>query len=58
MRTCPKCGKSYVEAPAISRTDDRTEICPKCGLLEALEAVAEHTRNNDQSRKTVITDKP
>ncbi len=37
-RTCPICGKTYHEYPSLSRTDDKTEICPDCGTLEALEA--------------------
>ena len=36
-RVCPICGKSYVEYPAISRRDNKTEICPQCGADEALE---------------------
>lgn len=38
MRKCPICGKEYQEPPAISRKDDKTEICPDCGVMEALEA--------------------
>ena len=38
MRTCPKCGKEYADHPAISRTDNTTEICPDCGPIEALTA--------------------
>ena len=38
MRICPKCGKKYEDHPAISRTDDKTEICPECGMREALTA--------------------
>ena len=38
MRICPKCGKKYEDHPAISRTDDKTEICPECGTREALTA--------------------
>lgn len=38
MRICPKCGKKYEDHPAISRTDNRTEICPECGTREALTA--------------------
>lgn len=34
-RTCPECGKSYSLPPAISRKDNRTEICPRCGQIEA-----------------------
>ena len=37
-RTCPICGKTYTEHPALSRTDNVTEICPSCGLREALNA--------------------
>lgn len=35
-RTCPICGQEYSEAPAISRRDN-SEICPDCGVREALE---------------------
>ena len=38
LRTCPKCGKEYTEYPALSRVDNKTEICPECGTKEALEA--------------------
>lgn len=35
-KKCPRCGKIYFEHPAISRADNKTEICPKCGAEEAL----------------------
>lgn len=35
---CPKCGKKYYGVSAISREDNKTEICPICGVKEALEA--------------------
>lgn len=35
-RKCPKCGKYYVGYPALSREDNKTEICSRCGVLEAL----------------------
>lgn len=35
---CPKCGKTYKGRPALSRTDNKTKVCPDCGTLEALEA--------------------
>lgn len=37
-KKCPKCGKLYTEHPAISRKDNKTEICSRCGTNEALEA--------------------
>ena len=39
MRRCPICGNDYADPPAISRKDNRTEICPKCGMSEAFEAI-------------------
>jgi IS605 OrfB family transposase len=33
---CPKCGKEFTEYPALSRVDNETEICPECGVMEAL----------------------
>lgn len=35
---CPICGRVYYEYPAISRQDNKTPICPLCGIAEALEA--------------------
>ena len=37
-RNCPKCGKTYIGHPALSRYNDKTEICSECGTREALEA--------------------
>ena len=39
IRVCPLCGKSYGEAPALSRTDTETLICPDCGTRQALESI-------------------
>ena len=35
---CPLCSKRYKGYPALSRTDGKTEICPICGLRQALTA--------------------
>lgn len=32
---CPICGEDYNEHPAISRKNNKTEICPNCGIGEA-----------------------
>lgn len=34
---CPKCHLGYEGYPAISRKDNKTEICPSCGNREALD---------------------
>lgn len=39
IRVCPLCGRSYGEAPALSRTDNETLICPDCGTRQALESI-------------------
>ena len=36
-KVCARCKNSIVGYPAISRKDNKTEICSNCGTLEALE---------------------
>lgn len=36
---CPICGQEYAEAPALSREDNQTLICPDCGTRQALTAI-------------------
>lgn len=38
---CPRCGVEMNprDYPAISRTDDRTDVCSRCGIDEAIEAM-------------------
>lgn len=38
-RTCPKCGRSYKERPALSREDNETPICSDCATKEALQSI-------------------
>ena len=39
-RACPKCGCVYTEVSALSRTDNKTLICPDCGIRETLESLS------------------
>lgn len=39
VRVCPLCGRVYGEFPALSRTDNKTLICPDCGTRQALESI-------------------
>lgn len=39
IKKCPRCSKYYIEPPAISRKDNKTEICPACGVEEAFKAI-------------------
>ena len=36
-RVCPRCKRTYIRPPALSRYDNATEICPPCGITEAFE---------------------
>ena len=36
---CPLCERAYDEPPALSRADNQTAICPRCGMMEALAAM-------------------
>ena len=36
---CPKCGRFYNEPPALSRVEGVGNICPDCGVREALESI-------------------
>ena len=38
-RICPVCGREYHDAPALSRVDNTTLICPDCGTREALNSI-------------------
>ncbi len=38
LQCCSKCKKVFTEHPALSRVDNETEICPECGVHEAVEA--------------------
>ena len=38
-RVCPVCGRRYTEPPALSRRDNTTDICPDCGMMEALASI-------------------
>jgi uncharacterized Zn-finger protein len=38
-RICPICSRTYSEVPALSRTDNKTLICPDCGTRQALASI-------------------
>ena len=35
--TCPRCEKEMTTFPALSRRDNKTDICGDCGQVEAME---------------------
>ena len=38
-KKCPLCGKEIKGYPALSRKDNKTEICSDCGVMEGLNAI-------------------
>lgn len=34
---CPLCGEYYSAPPAISRANDKSKICPTCGMRQAMQ---------------------
>ena len=45
MKKCPKCNEYYTGYPAISRRDNKTEICSRCGTKEAWEDLQKYLKS-------------
>ena len=50
-RICPRCGGAYRAAPALSRTDNQTLICPDCGTREALASMGVKCLSAEEAMK-------
>ena len=48
---CPKCKKTYEGHGALSREDNRTIICPRCGTSEALAGLAAYLKEHEKDIK-------
>jgi hypothetical protein len=53
IKTCPRCGKIYSDAPALSRADSKTLLCPDCGTREALESIGVKADEQEQILETI-----
>lgn len=56
LRTCPRCGNRIIGYPAVSRYDDRTEICSDCGTEEALENMMGYITNPNTGERVSLED--
>ena len=45
---CPKCNRVYTAYPALSRIDNRTPICPECGMREAMQSIEIDEEHQDK----------
>lgn len=52
-RICPSCGQTYTEPLALSRKDNETDICPSCGMMEALTAMPRRMGPAERTRRAV-----
>lgn len=50
---CPLCGRIYHGHPALSRTDNKTLICPDCGTRQALESIGVAAEEQEQIIETI-----
>ena len=50
-RICSICGREYTDYPALSRRDNTTEICPACGVNEALDDFFNNSNINKEEEK-------
>ena len=50
---CPLCGRIYHEHPALSRTDNKTLICPDCGTRQALESIGVAAEEQEKIIETI-----
>lgn len=53
IKICPCCGKAYHGAPALSRADNKTLICPDCGTREALKSIGVEESEQEEILKTI-----
>lgn len=43
---CPLCNEEIIGYPSLSRRDNKTNICNKCGMLQALEDFIKYQKEN------------
>ena len=53
MAVCPLCGRTYHGAPALSREDNETLICPDCGTRQALQSIGVGPSEQEQIIETI-----
>lgn len=53
IKICPRCGNAYHGAPALSRRDNRTLLCPDCGTREALESIGVDEKEQESILATI-----
>ena len=52
-QTCPLCGSIYFDTPALSRADNKTAICPDCGIRQSLDSIGVSKEEQDEILATI-----
>ena len=55
MAICPKCGRKFDRLLALSRRDNKTNICDGCGTKEALEDYAAYQKKVPAKKRKRMT---
>ncbi len=50
IKSCPVCGSCFTGIGAISRKDNKTEMCSNCGIKEAIEIFTEYRKEKRNAR--------
>lgn len=58
QRICPRCGGTYSDAPALSRADNKTFICPDCGTREALASMGVELSEQEKILESIVSVNP
>ena len=51
VKTCSRCNRTYTGYGAISRKDNKMEICSECGQAEALEVFRKHLEEQEKEKE-------
>lgn len=54
LKKCPTCLRAYQGVGALSRRDNKTEVCSDCGVREALEDFAGQSATNKPADSTTV----
>lgn len=56
-KICPICGNTIIGYPALSRKDNKTEICSSCGNIEAIQEFIKYQKVKDYKKEWKEADK-
>ena len=58
IAVCPLCSNAYRGVPALSRTDNKTPICPDCGTRQALAGIGVSREEQERILRIIHSQQP